>query len=139
MSGTRTERGRDVRGRQERSCDERGSGTVLALAGLLVMTVVVAFAVAVGTLLLAQHRVRGIADAVALSAARTYQAGGDACAAARRLARAESARVVTCKAVGTPDEFAVHVTVSRRWARSHSVLPAELRAEAFSGPVGGGG
>ncbi len=117
---------------------ERGTATLLAAAGLLVLAALLG--VAVGGLLLQieTHRVQGAADLAALAGARAKAFGTDEpCAAAARAAAADGVLLADCGAAGDELTFAVTVTVSggipvaafgRSWG--------EVRARAHAGVRG---
>jgi secretion/DNA translocation related TadE-like protein len=111
---------------------ERGSATVwvLALAGLL--AVLAAAVVLVGAAVVARHRATTAADLAALAAAgRAVVGDADACAAARRIARADDAELESCT-VGTGTVAEVHVRVP---VRLGPLGLAGARARARAGPV----
>lgn len=114
--------------------DERGAGTVLALA-LTAVVVLVAFAVAGGTALVASHRVaQSAADLAALAGAQAMQLGGvDPCARAADVARRNGATLERCRIEG----WSVAVTVLRV---SPPLLGrvSSLRARSRAGPVTSG-
>jgi len=108
--------------------EERGAGSVLAVAllgAIVVATGAVLLAVAV---LAAQRQVQGAADAAALAAADTLsgRAAGYPCANAERAATLNEASVTSCATAG---QIAT-VAVTRDWAQ------LRLQAEARAGPPG---
>jgi secretion/DNA translocation related TadE-like protein len=110
--------------------DERGAGSVLAVAmmGLLV-TVTVAAAGAVGVV--ASHRAaQAAADLAALAGAAALQDGGDACARAAEVADRNRASLTRCEVAG----WNVTVVVT-----AHSApLPGgvlDLQARGRAGPA----
>ena len=115
---------------------DRGSASVLvALAALLT------FAVGVGATLFAAalragSRARTAADLSALAGAEALATGGDPCAAAGTVARANAARVVACAAdsTGMPGAVTVLVEVRPPGVFGRAVL---ARARAEPGPFGG--
>lgn len=115
--------------------DDRGSGTVLAVTTVLLMSVVAGFAVVAGVLVESVHEVRGLADAAALGAARAHQRGANGCGAAQTLVRAGKGELVACRVTGTQQQFAVAVTVRRRWQQQWAGVPQWVAAQAWAGPV----
>ncbi|CAL9484130.1 Rv3654c family TadE-like protein [Streptomyces radiopugnans] len=77
---------------------ERGSATVwAALCGLVLCTVAVGV-LGLGQAVVTRHRAGAAADAAALAAAdHALRGAEEACAAARRVAAAQGARVVRCR------------------------------------------
>jgi secretion/DNA translocation related TadE-like protein len=110
--------------------DERGAGTVLALAMVgvvLFVTVAVSGVVAV----VGRHRIaQSAADLAALAGAAALQEGRDACASAAALARRNQARLTGCRVSGWEVEVRV-VSVGRVWG-----MEQELAARGRAGPVG---
>ena len=81
--------------------DDRGSATVWAALSGVVLCGVVAVLLGLGQVVSARHRAGGAADLSALAAADHALEGGDrACAAARRVAEAQDARLVRCDVSG---------------------------------------
>ena len=108
--------------------NERGSGTVLAVAVLGAIMLAGGGALVALGVLAAQQGVQGAADAAALAAADTLS-GRDAgypCDNAGRAAELNQASVTSCDA----DGLVAVVAVSRRWSRF------ELTARARAGPPG---
>ena len=91
---------------------ERGSGSLMTAFGVVLFGVVAAVVVLVGSGLAAAQRVRQAADLVAVSAAAASADGGDACAAAARIAAANQVELRGCEAAGDLLDFAVTVTVA---------------------------
>lgn len=115
---------------------ERGSGTVLVLGGLGVVTAVTAAALQVGTAAAAAHRARAAADLSALAGATAVQAGwGDPCGQAQAVARRNGARVSSCVLVGAEQ---VLVRVSTTVATAWPGVPNRATASALAGPAGVG-
>jgi len=108
------------------SCRERGSGTVLSLAFLLVIGAAGLLGLAQAQALQLKHRVQSAADLSAIGAA---QAPGDACASAERIAAANGTRLVDC---WTEDED----TLVRVQADAPDLLARVLGAVQMSaGPI----
>jgi secretion/DNA translocation related TadE-like protein len=109
--------------------DERGAGTVLAVAMIgLVVTVTVGTSGAVGVVA-GHRRAQSGADLSALAGAATLQNGGDACQRARVIAGENGTELSRCQVDGT--EVVVVVTRNVRLPG----LPMDLRARARAGPV----
>lgn len=101
-----------------------------------VMAVMLALSVAgvcITGYLLAAQRARTAADLAALSGATAFAGGEDACAAARRFARANSASVVSCNQVGDAVDFVVTVEAQVRVGVHVPGLPSTVRAIAYAG------
>lgn len=111
--------------------DERGAGTVLALA-LTAVVALVAFAVAGVTALVAGHRLaQSAADLAALAGAQAMQIGGvDPCVRAEDVARRNGASLEVCRI----DGWNLEVTVVRQSPRLLGQV-ASLRARSHAGPV----
>lgn len=90
-------------------------------------------AMIVGGYLIAAHRVRAAADLAALSAATTASLGGEPCAAARRNAGAQGARIDSCERVGDQIDFVVTVTASVAIELTVPGLPRRVAAVAHAG------
>ncbi len=76
--------------------DDRGIATVWAAALMLVLLLVAAVAMAMGSLVVTRFRVSTVADLAAISAAQ-----GVGCAEAQDLARVHAMEVRSCDFVGT--------------------------------------
>lgn len=77
--------------------DDRGSGTVLVLCLMGVLTATTALLAALGAVAVARHRAASAADLAALAAAgRVLEGQQVACAAAGRTVAAVGARVTSC-------------------------------------------
>lgn len=122
-------------GRSSRRAGERGSGTLLVVGVLAVVSAVAAAALVAAAYLVAGHQARSAADLAALSGAAAYAEGRDACAAARRLARANGGRVAACDQVGDDVDYVVSVTVAVRVGLRVPGLPRTLSGRAHAGPV----
>jgi secretion/DNA translocation related TadE-like protein len=88
---------------------------------------------------IAGHRARSAADLAALSGAPTAGQGGDACAAARRNARAHLARVTSCERVGDQIDYVVSVTATVSTLVHTPGLPRQVSATAHAGSEEVGG
>ncbi len=97
---------------------ERGSGTVLALATVAVVAAVTAAAILVSGAWTARHRAGIAADAAALAAAEVAvgRAGGEPCAQARLVARANGAGLGECTVVGVVVQVTAVVPYAGRQA-----------------------
>jgi len=91
--------------------DQRGSGTVLMIAVMLIAAMV-AF---VGACLLAWfgcvHKARAAADLAAVAGADAYNTGADACSAASQAAVSNKAQLTACRVDTNGYDFIVRVTV----------------------------
>jgi secretion/DNA translocation related TadE-like protein len=86
-----------------------------------------------GAAVVTHRRAESAADLAALAAAQALQEGGDTCAAARAVARANGARVDSCRIVGL--DAVVGVRVDGPALLGGLALPARARA----GPDDGAG
>nr|WP_294691788.1 Rv3654c family TadE-like protein [uncultured Friedmanniella sp.] len=112
---------------------ERGSVSVL-LAGVLgVVVVLTGMALLVAGYEVAQHRVRGAADLVAVSAATAYAQGRDPCDQAERTAADNGSTVLSCSTVGDLVAYVVSVRVAFPVRHRVSGLPTRVVAEAHAG------
>lgn len=118
------------------SRDERGGGTLLMVGVMGVVGVFFVVALLVAGYLVATHRARAAADLAALSGAGAYAQGADPCAAARRIARQNGARVVSCDQVGDLVDFVVSVTVAVDVDVRTPGLPRSVGGRAHAGPRG---
>ena len=111
--------------------DERGAGTVLALA-MTAVVALVAFAVAGATALVAGHRLaQSAADLAALAGAQALQGGGqDPCVRAAAVAHRNGASLDACRIEG----WNVAVSVVRRSPRLLGQV-SSLRARSRAGPA----
>lgn len=116
---------------------DRGSATVLVLAacaGLLAVTAAVATVLSAG---LGRQRAETAADLAALAGEAASLRGDDGCARAAVVATAQSARVVTCAAVG--DDLVVETEVRlpgpARWIVPGDADGPVARARSRAGAV----
>lgn len=95
--------------------DERGSGTLLWVAVLAAALVVTAALTVVLAHVTVAHRLRMVADVVAVHAARAP--ADQSCQVAQQAAEANDVVLEACQRVGDEVDFVVTVTVSRttRW------------------------
>ena len=114
---------------------ERGSGSILVLGVTIVVLMFGVAAIGVGGYLVAGHRARSAADLAALSGAADFVAGRDACDGAKRNARVNGARVVSCSQVGDQLDFVVTVQVEIPVQILVPGLPGSAQAKAFAGAV----
>ncbi len=94
------------------SSRERGAGTALVAAALMVVTVACGVGVLVAGWIDSVHRARSAADLSALSAAQVYVLGGDACHTAARAAASNGGVLDSCRVEGDIQSFVVRVKVS---------------------------
>lgn len=147
-----------VGGKRERlrGRDQRGSGTLLVAAVVLVAMVIAAAGLLIGVYAVAQRDAANAADLAALSGAAQYEAGqyangqyangqytngrdandqqpnsASACGAARRIATENGAELTRCKVSGDSLDFVVSVTVTQRLRALF--LPASVNASAEAG------
>jgi secretion/DNA translocation related TadE-like protein len=82
---------------------ERGSASVWVVTCCALLMVVAGVATIRGLAVLARHRAESAADLAALAAAGRIGVADDECAAAARIARRNSARVLSCRLRLAPD------------------------------------
>lgn len=115
---------------------ERGSAVVMVAAGALFLCLLGAAAVLVAGYAVAAQAAREAADLAALSGARAFALGGDACGVAGRVAAANRSLLRTCSIRGDSFSFSVTVAVSVAVPASWPGLPHEAAAEAKAGRRG---
>lgn len=118
-----------------RGREQRGSATLLMAGVMAVVVVLGGTAMLVTGYLLAQHGARAAADLSALSAAAAFQEGEAGCGQARRTAKGNGARVVSCDRVGDELDFVVTVEVVVDVSTRVPGLPREVRAAAHAEPL----
>lgn len=114
--------------------DDAGVGSVLLLAGVLVLLVAISCGLALGGLAVARQHVNAAADHAAIAAASAGQ-----CDQAARLAELNHARLRDCRWSG-PDVIVVveaSLPAASRWlARVAGERPAVVVGSARAGPPG---
>ncbi len=113
--------------------DERGGGTVLMVGILVVVVMFCLVGVSVAGYLVGYHRVRAAADLAALSGASALVDNQDGCAAARRNAGSNGARVVSCERVGDAVDFVITVRAEVTVGVRLPGLPRRISALAYAG------
>ncbi|MGI5349699.1 Rv3654c family TadE-like protein [Streptomyces sp. CA-250714] len=107
---------------------DRGSASVWAALSVVVLCGVFAAVLGFGQAVHVRHRAGAAADLAALAAAdRALEGPARACAAARRVAQAQGARVARCAVRGEIADLDAGV----RWG------PYTARVRARAGPAGG--
>ncbi|MFJ6843752.1 Rv3654c family TadE-like protein [Streptomyces griseoluteus] len=102
---------------------DRGSATVWSLGVIALLCVVFGAVLALGHAVVVRHRAAGAADLAALAAADHWAEGAEAaCAAGRRVASAQGARLVRCAIVGETSDVSA--------GSGHGPFTAEVRARA---------
>lgn len=91
---------------------ERGSGTLLMAAGVMLLAIAASVLLLVGAGLTGVQRVRSAADLVAVSAATAQASGEDPCLVAARIAVANQVELRGCESAGDLLDFVVTVTVA---------------------------
>lgn len=105
---------------------DRGSGTIWAALGVLLLCLAFAAVLAVGQVATARQRAAGAADLAALAAADRALSGAEAaCAAARRVAEAHGARLVRCHVAGEVADLTAEARAG----------PYPVQARARAGPA----
>lgn len=114
---------------------ERGSGSVLVLGAVLVVTVVLAGALVVLAAVRDAHRARAAADLAALAAALPRAVGGPAdCRRAATVAAVAGAALVECRPL--PDgSVRVRTRIAVRWPAGWPGLPPAVEGRARAGPA----
>ena len=125
-------------GRRGRSRSDAGAGAVYGVVAAAVLATAFVVGLHVVALARLQHQVTAAADLVALAASGAAAAGGDGCARAQRVARANEVRVSSCVL-----DLAVATVVVERTARPWGVV-LTIRRTARAAPrdyvpAGGGG
>jgi secretion/DNA translocation related TadE-like protein len=115
--------------------DERGAGTLLLAAVLLLAMTITAIGLMAAVFALAQRDAANGADLAALSGAAQYAKGQDACVTAQRIATQNGASLATCKVSGDSVDYVVAVTVERRLELPLGLSPL-VRASAQAGRLG---
>ncbi|MFI0860329.1 Rv3654c family TadE-like protein [Streptomyces smyrnaeus] len=109
-----------------RLCSDRGSASVWAALSVVVLCGVFAAVLGFGQAVYVRHRAGAVADLAALAAAERAAAGpARACEAARRVARAQDARVARCAVRGEVADLDAGV----RWG------PYSSRVRSRAGPA----
>ncbi len=117
------------------SSNERGSGTVLSV-GMCLVLLVAAWAAAVCVAWLGAARsAQSAADLAALAGVGSWQEGGQACAAARRAAQLNHARLDACETFSTGAGVVVEVTVTRGLEPALPIAPERIARSATAGDV----
>ncbi|MFJ6905345.1 Rv3654c family TadE-like protein [Streptomyces griseoluteus] len=102
---------------------DRGSATVWSLGVIALLCVVFGAVAGLGHAVVVRHRAAGAADLAALAAADHWAEGAEAaCAAGRRVASAQGARLVRCAIVGETSDVSA--------GSGHGPFAAEVRARA---------
>lgn len=115
--------------------DERGSGTMLMVGAMIVITVLAFVGTTVAGYAVAVHQARAAADLAALSGAVARSDGTDGCAAAKAIARANRATMTDCDVVGDQLDFVITVQVRQDVPPLMPGLPRSVAAKAHAGPV----
>ena len=115
--------------------DERGSGSVLVMAVMVVVLAVASAGILVAGYLVGAHRAKSVADLAAVSGAAAVVAGGDGCATARRVATRSGVVVSRCQQVGDQIDFVVGVTATVTAPVGVPGLPRHISAVAYAGPT----
>ncbi len=117
---------------------QRGVGTLLVAAVMLLILVIAAVGTLLGALAVAQKQAIAAADLAALSGAAAFTENSGVCAAAGRIARANGVELVYCSVRGDSIDFVVTVHVQRTVAILPGLTPV-VSASADAGrlePVG---
>lgn len=103
---------------------DRGSGTVLTVAIMMVLVLMAAVGVWISGWLGCMHQARNAADLGAVAGAQAHQLGGDGCAVARATAELNGGQLSECEVTTGAGEFIVDVQVE-----------VELRPQVRGGPT----
>jgi secretion/DNA translocation related TadE-like protein len=112
-----------------RGRSEAGLVTLWSLAWLFVCLTVAWVGLALGVGVAEQHHLDGSADLVALSAAKELESGGNACASASAVAKANRVELYGCRVVGADVVISVRTVVDLAFG-----LRPRITAEARAGP-----
>lgn len=118
---------------------ERGSGTVLGVALMLVLVGALVATALLGRAMDARARARTGADLCALAAATALSSGGDVCTAASRVADENGVELVSCRVDGydviivTREEVGLGILGSGA-AEAHARAGPAMRGELAGGP-----
>lgn len=121
-----------------RSRSERGAGAVYGVVAVVVLSTAFVVALHVAALARVQHQVTAAADLVALAASASVQAGGDGCARAERLARANEVRLRSCELAAAVATVVVERS-ARVWGTTITIHRTARAAPRDYVPAGGGG
>ena len=116
--------------------DERGNVSVLVVAVIVVAFLVCSAVARLGNAAAEKSRANNAADAAALAAAGGLALGAlpaEACAAARQIAAANGARVLTCRCPASFAEVTVAMGDARARARAEVEAPEIARLSRRSG------
>ena len=116
--------------RHGRPAGERGVATVWAVVLIAVLSLVTFVVAGLTGVIGARHRAESAADLAVLAAAVSARDGGDACAAAEVVARANQGALVGCTARDRVIEVSVEVATPALWGTTW-----EQVAVARAGPA----
>ena len=114
--------------------DERGSGSMLMIAMIVVVLALAWAAVVIAGYLVAAHRAKSVADLAAVSGASAVLAGQEGCPTAHRIAERRRA-TARCQQVGDAIDFVVTVTAEVTVPIVFPGLPPKLSATGHAGPT----
>ncbi|MFW6205409.1 MAG: Rv3654c family TadE-like protein [Actinomycetota bacterium] len=97
--------------RRSAGARERGAGSVLVLAAVLVIVTALLAVATLGSGYRARHRAAAAADLSALAAAETLRSGDDPCAAAEKVSMANGASLRSCAVEGWEVEVAAATAI----------------------------
>ncbi len=117
---------------------QRGMGTMLVMAVVLVLMMLSGAIGAGGKYLIAGHRAQAAADLAALAGAQSYGTGGDGCGLAKAYGRKNHHTVSRCRVVGDASDFVLTVKVNASASVNVPGLPRKVTAVADAGPVRAG-
>ncbi len=106
---------------------------MLVAAVMGVVVVLTGAALLIAGYEVAQHRVRAAADLAAVSAAVAFGQGQDACAQARRTARANGASLLSCSTAGDLVAYVVTVQVALPVRTTVRGLPSRVVGTSHAG------
>jgi secretion/DNA translocation related TadE-like protein len=110
---------------------QAGSASLWVIGFGLVGVLAAVVGVSTGSAVLARHRTEAIADVSALAAAGRIGVDGDPCAAARRIATENGARVAACRLLLDPSGRSGKVTITlTRQVKLPVIGPQSVRARA---------
>lgn len=118
-----------------RCSPERGMGTMLIMAVVVVLLMLSGAIGIAGQYLLAERRAHMAADLAALAGAQSYGSGKGGCVQAKAYASKNNHTLAGCKIAGDAGDFVVTVRVEGPAPVTVPVLPRKITVSAHAGPV----
>jgi secretion/DNA translocation related TadE-like protein len=114
---------------------QRGMGTMLIMAVVLVLLMLSGAIGTGGQYLVAGHRAQTAADLAALAGAQSYGTGGNGCAQAKAYGRKNHHVVSRCHTTGDAGDFVLTVKIKASVGVKVPGLPRTIAESANAGPV----